>query len=138
MSELVRMSISLEQPLYDRLEKLVEEGQYANRSEFVRDLIRGRLVDTRWRGNKEAIGTITLVFDHHKRQLSDRLTELQHQFHKEILVSTHIHLDRHMCAEAIIVKGKPRNIEKLANLLQREKGVLHASLAIGPIGGDMA
>ena len=80
MSELVRLSLSIEQPLYEQLETLVSEGGYTNRSEFVRDLIRNQLVTEEWEGNEEALGTISLLFDHHARGLGARLTHHQHHF----------------------------------------------------------
>ncbi|MHC4885828.1 MAG: ribbon-helix-helix protein, CopG family, partial [Planctomycetota bacterium] len=78
MSDLVRMSLSLERPLYQRLEQMVEESGYSNRSEFVRDMIRGQMVKQAWEGDEEALGTITLIYDHHQRELNARLTHLQH------------------------------------------------------------
>ena len=131
MSELVRTSISIERGLYEQLDQLVEESDYANRSEFLRDLIRARLVERQWKRNARAVGTITLIYDHHRHRLSEKLTDLQHQYHREILGSMHIHLDHDLCVEAILVKGRARVIEELANGLQREKGVLHASLSMG-------
>jgi len=137
MSDLVRTSISIERNLYEQLEHLVEESDYANRSEFIRDLIRARLVERRWRRNARAVGTITLIYDHHRHQLADKLTDLQHDYHREIMGTMHIHLDHDLCIEAILVKGRARMIEELTNRLQREKGVLHASLSMGAVGKEM-
>jgi CopG family nickel-responsive transcriptional regulator len=138
MSDLIRLSISIERPLYERMQRLIEESGYANRSEFVRDLVRGRLVDEEWRRNEEALGTITLIYDHHKRQLSERLTDLQHHHHREILVSSHVHLDHNLCAEMILVRGRAKKVEELANQLGKEKGVLHTALSIGSTGKRLA
>ena len=134
MGELVRFSVSIEKPLYRHMGRLLEKSGYANRSEFIRDLVRERLVSEEWKAGEEALGTITLVYDHHKRQLSERLVELQHHYHEEILASTHVHLDKHMCAEMILVRGRAKKIEDLANRLRRQKGVLHASLSVGSTG----
>ena len=79
MSNVVRMSLSLEKPLLERLETMVAVSQYTNRSEFIRDMIRRQLVEQEWQANEEAVGTITLVYDHHARTLSKKLTELQHR-----------------------------------------------------------
>ncbi|HUT24632.1 MAG TPA: nickel-responsive transcriptional regulator NikR [Sumerlaeia bacterium] len=138
MSDLIRLSISIERPLYERMQRLIDESGYANRSEFVRDLVRGRLVDEEWRRNEEALGTITLIYDHHKRQLSERLTDLQHRHHREILVSSHVHLDHDLCAEMILVRGRAKKVEELANQLGKEKGVLHTALSIGSTGKRLA
>ena len=137
MSDLVRMSFSLESSLCERLEALVERSAYANRSEYIRDMIRDRLVREEWEGNREAIGTVTLLYDHHARGLSDRLTHLQHHHHGAVLATTHVHLDAHLCAEMILVRGKAREIEGLADDLRKQKGVLHASLSMGSTGKDL-
>ncbi len=138
MTNLVRFSVSIEKPLYNLMQKLVAKNRYANRSEFIRDLIRKRFVEEEWKSNEEAIGTVTLIFDHHKRQLSERLLDLQHDHHQNILATTHVHLDHDMCVETILVKGRAREIEKLTNLLRREKGILHASLSLGSTGKRLA
>jgi CopG family nickel-responsive transcriptional regulator len=138
MSELVRLSVSIDKPLYEQLEKIVRTSGYQNRSEFLRDLVRDRLVKRQWDSNQEVVGTVTMVYDHHSRQLSDRLTHLAHDHHDVILSTTHVHLDRSMCAEVIIVKGPARRIEKLADLLGKQKGVLHSALSMSSIGKDLA
>ncbi|HNR30363.1 MAG TPA: nickel-responsive transcriptional regulator NikR [Candidatus Hydrogenedentes bacterium] len=134
MSGVARLSFSIEKSLLDRLEKLVKEGRYENRSEFIRDLIRGRLVEQEWEHDKEAVGTITMLYDHHRRGLSEKLTEVQHDFHHDILASTHIHLDHALCAEIVIVRGRASRLKELADLLRRHKGVLHAALSISSTG----
>jgi len=134
MSGIVRLSVSIEKPLYDKLEKLVTQTQYGNRSEFIRDLIRDHLVQLEWQTDDQMLGTISLVYDHHVRGLTERLTEQQHGFRGSVLATTHVHLDHHLCAEMIMVRGRGRDIQALANRLQREKGVLHAKLATGTTG----
>ena len=98
MPELVRFSLSIEDTLMDKLEELVKKSGYTNRSEFVRDMIRDRLVKREWERDREVLGTITLIYDHHVRQLSDKLIDLQHDHHKEVLVTTHVHLTHDLCA----------------------------------------
>jgi CopG family nickel-responsive transcriptional regulator len=134
MSNLARLSFSIEQPLLDRLERLLEQSQYENRSEFIRDLIRDQLVEQEWEHNEEALGTVTILYDHHMRQLSDKLTDLQHEHHDAILAATHVHLDHHLCAEMIMVRGRADRIRHLADSLRRQKGVLHATLSMSSTG----
>ena len=134
MTDLSRFSISIEKGLLERLETLVKKRRYANRSEFVRDLLRERLVEQEWKGNEEVVGTITLVYDHETRELSKRLTRLQHHHHDLVLASTHVHLDEQMCAEMVLTKGPASEIEEMANLLRQQKGVLHASLSLSSTG----
>ncbi len=138
MSDLARLSFSIEMPLLKRLEKLVRSGKYANRSEYIRDLIRARLVEKEWERNEEALGTITIVYDHPSRKLSDKLVDVQRRHHREVLAATHVHLDQHLCAEAILVKGRAERIRELADELRRQKGVLHAALSMSSTGRKLA
>ncbi|HEY3323491.1 MAG TPA: nickel-responsive transcriptional regulator NikR [Planctomycetota bacterium] len=137
MSDLMRMSFSIDEPLFQRLEKLVRESHYTNRSEFVRDMIREQLVGREWDENRETLGTVTLVYNHHFRKLSDKLTELQHHHHKTVLAAMHVHLDEHVCAEVILIKGKAGLIRQIADLLRQQKGVLHSALAMSSTGEDL-
>lgn len=134
MSDLVRMSFSIEATLLKRLEKMVKSRKYTNRSEFVRDMIREQLVEQEWERNEEAVGTITLVYNHHARMLSEKLTDLQHKHHGAILATTHVHLDEHMCVEMILTKGSAGHIREITNLLRQQKGVLHAALSMSSAG----
>ncbi len=134
MPDLVRFSLSIEKPLFEKLETLIETSDYTNRSEFIRDLIRNQLVSEEWSVNKETIGTISIIYDHHSRGLPERLTELQHHFSGKVLASTHIHLDEHLCSEMIMVRGLAADIKLLTNQLGKEKGVLHSNLAMGSTG----
>jgi CopG family nickel-responsive transcriptional regulator len=138
MTELVRLSLSLEQPLFRRLEEMARESNYENRSAFVRDLIRTYLVEQAWEKNEEALGTITLVYNHHARCLNEKLTAIQHKYHHHVLATTHIHLDHDLCAEMIMAKGKAGEIKALCDKMKQVKGVLHATLAISSTGKKLA
>ncbi len=137
MAEITRFSISIEQELAARLDRLTREKGYTNRSEFVRDLVRDALVEEEWERNEVALGTITLVYEHNRRQLSDKLTGLQHDHHHLILATTHVHLDHDLCAEAIIVKGRAAKIRELSDLLRKQGGVLHGGLTMSSIGKEI-
>jgi len=134
VSKVVRLSISLEESLFEKLEQLVEESRYGNRSEFVRDMIRDRLVELEWERDEEVVGTLTLLYDHHARLLSDKLMHLQHHHHETILATTHVHLDSHMCVEVSLMRGRAGRLREIADLVRRQKGVLHAVLSIGSTG----
>lgn len=136
MSELVRLSLSIEKPLYNQLERLVRQGDYANRSEYVRGMIRDKLVSEEWQGEGEALATITMVYDHHARKLSEKLIELQHDHHSNVLAATHVHLDSHMCAEMIMVRGEPDEIRHLADHMRQQKGVFHLALNMTSVGAQ--
>ncbi|MBU1239476.1 nickel-responsive transcriptional regulator NikR [Myxococcota bacterium] len=138
MSNLVRCSLSLEQGLFDQLDRLVSKSGYENRSEFVRDLIREALVREEWKEGEEALGTFTMVYDHHTRNLNKNLTEVQHKNHDLFLASTHVHLDERFCAEMIMMKGNARDIIEVANNLTKQKGVMHTSLSMSSTGQNFS
>ena len=137
MTELTRLSFSIEKPLLEQLEKLRKDSKYANRSEFIRDMIRQQLVGRQWQDDRETLGTITLLYNHDLHKLSEKLTDLQHHHHQSILVSTHVHMDKHLCAEVLLVKGRASQIRRLANLLRQQKGVLHAALSLSSTGKSL-
>lgn len=138
MAGVERVSISLEKPLLERLERLVREGNYSNRSEFIRDLIRDKLVAMEWDHDEEAVGTVTFIYNHHTRGLTDKLMHVQHDYHDVILATMHIHLDHDLCAETVVVRGRGKQIDRLANMLRQQKGVLHANLSISSTGKNLA
>jgi len=138
MSDLVRVSVSIERGLFQRLEQLVKDRGYSNRSEYVRDLIRQELVEREWDQDAEVVGTISLVFDHEVRDLGHRLVHAQHHHLDAVVATTHIHLDEQLCAEMIIVRGKAKAIRKLTDELRAQKGVLHVSLSVSSTGKGLA
>ena len=138
MAELARLSFSIEKPLLEQLEKLRKDSKYTNRSEFIRDMIRQQLVGRQWKDDRETLGTVTLLYNHDLHKLSEKLTDLQHHHHQSILVSTHVHRDKHLCAEVLLVKGRASQIRRLANLLRQQKGVLHGALSISSTGKSLA
>ena len=138
MSEIVRFGVSLEKELLEKFNILIKEKKYPNRSEAIRDLIRENLVRREWVEGKEVAGAITLVFDHHKRDLVNILTDIQHDFHTLIISSQHIHLDHDNCFEIIVVRGKPIEVSELADKLRATKGVKYGSLSIATTGKELA
>ena len=138
MADLERLSFTIEKNLAAKLEKLMRAGKFRNRSEYIRDLIRSRLVEDQWEKDEEALGTITLIYNHHMRQLSDKLTDIQHHHHDAVLATTHVHLDHHLCAEMIMVRGKAHLIREMAEAIGQQKGVLHASLSMSSTGKHLA
>jgi CopG family nickel-responsive transcriptional regulator len=137
MSEIVRFGVSLEKELLEKFDILIKEKKYPNRSEAIRDLIRENLVKREWVKGKEVAGAITLVFDHHKRDLVNNLTDIQHDFHTLIISSQHIHLDHDNCLEIIVVRGKPIEVRELADKLRATKGVKYGSLSIATTGKEL-
>ena len=135
MAEITRFGISIDVRLLDKFDALIDDKGYSNRSEAIRDLIRNALVEEEWaRENQEMVGTVSLVYDHHTRDLSDKLTEHQHSHHKEIISALHVHLDAHHCLEVVVIKAKAKKIKKLAEELIGTKGVKHGKLMTSTTG----
>ena len=137
MSELVRFGVSLEKSLLERFDVLIREKQYTNRSEALRDLIRRELVQREWREGGEVAGAITLIYDHHQRDVLSRVTDTQHGFQKVIISTQHIHLDHHNCLEIVAARGKAEEVQRLADALTSIKGVRHGTLSMSSTGKEI-
>jgi CopG family nickel-responsive transcriptional regulator len=136
--EVVRFGISIDERLLTRFDAHSAEKGYVNRSEAIRDLIRNALVEEQWRvGEAEAVGTVTLVYDHHVTDLGDKLTEHQHSHHEAIVSTLHIHLDPHNCLEVVVLRGKASEIKRLADGLIGTKGVKHGQFVATTTGDDL-
>jgi len=133
MSDLIRFGVSLGKELLIKFDKHIKKNNYATRSKAIEDLIRNELIKREWVEDKNTAGSITLVYNHHKRDLTNKLTNIQHQFHKMIIASQHIHLDHDNCLEILVVKGKPVEIETLCNKLKSIKGIKHGSFALATV-----
>ena len=132
---ITRFGISLDSELLEGFDILIAKKGYSNRSEAIRDLIRDTIVKEEWEeGKEETAGTITLVYSHETRELSDTLTELQHRYHSLIVSTMHIHLDAHNCLEVLVVRGKGRDIRKIADKLTGTRGVKHGKLTLATTG----
>jgi CopG family nickel-responsive transcriptional regulator len=135
MSGLSRIGVAIDSDLLDQFDKLIGRRGYTNRSEAFRDLIRGDLVEQTWESpDADVVGTITLVYDHHVRMLSEKLTGIQHDYHHNILSTLHVHLDHDNCLEVLVVRGKSAAVRKVADALISTKGVKHGQLTITTTG----
>ena len=132
---LKRFSITVEHDLLTRFDSLLAEEGYSNRSEAVRDLIRDALVKREW-NTEESItaGAVILVYDHHKHDLAQKLTDIQHDGYHLIVASLHTHLDEHNCMEIIVTRGTVREIKGMANRLISTRGVKHGKLVDSTMG----
>jgi CopG family nickel-responsive transcriptional regulator len=127
--ETIRFSVSLPGRLLQELDKRVIDRGYASRSEFVRDLIREKMVEDHWQSQREVVvGVLTICYDHHQRDLARKVIEAQHSQYVNILCSTHVHLDHDNCLETIIIKGRPREIERISISIAGLRGVRFAEL----------
>lgn len=136
MSEIIRFGVSLEQKLLERFDRLIRKKNYTNRSEAIRDLIRQELVRKDWEEGGEVAGAVTYVYDHHKRDLLNKITDLQHDNQKVIISTQHIHLDHDNCLEIVAVRGRSKDVQKLAEQLRSLKGVRHAAVNVAGIGRE--
>ncbi len=139
-SRLTRFGVSIPTALIVAFDRLIKERQYRNRSEAIRDLIREKLVEQEWADSvrgKEVIGTITYVYDHHKRELVNEILDIQHCFPESVVASQHIHLDHHNCLEVAIVRGRAAALKDLADKLRALKGVKHCQLTMTTTGADL-
>jgi len=138
MTELARFGISIDPHLLDRFDQLITTKGYVNRSEAIRDMIRSALVEDQVdrADTTPTVGTVTLVYDHHTRDLSDKLTEHQHSHHDEIVSALHVHLDAHHCLEVVVVRGIAAQVKRLADELIGTKGVKHGKLVLTTAGAE--
>ncbi|HOO63037.1 MAG TPA: nickel-responsive transcriptional regulator NikR [Synergistaceae bacterium] len=137
MSHVSRFSVSLPQDLLEKFDALIASQHYPTRSKAIGDLIRESLVENEWTTEKEVAGAIVLVYDHHTRELSNTLVEVQHHFHKIIVSTQHIHLDHDNCLEILAVRGKAPKVQELSHKLRAIKGILHTSLAMTTSGSEL-
>lgn len=127
---IVRFGVSLEKELLEALDNYARENQFTNRSQAIRQLINQHTVISKWQCNNIVAGSITLVYDHHKKDLISHLTDLQHHYHDVILSSQHFHLEQDLCMEIIAVKGKAVLLTQLADKLIAVKGIHHGKLTM--------
>ncbi len=138
MDNLVRFGVSMDSRLLKQFDKYIKEKGYKNRSEAIRDLIRNNLVEKEWKvGTEETVGTITLIYNHHKRELPETLTNIQHKYHASMISTLHVHLDSHNCLEVLVVKGKAREIKIIADRLIGTQGVKHGKLTTATLGKNL-
>lgn len=130
MSELVRFGVSIDQDLLENYDRLIAERGYATRSEALRDLIREALIAQKIETESEinALGSLTLVYDHHARNLAQEMGAIQHDFHDNILSVMHLHVSHDDCMEIIALRGVVSKIIELANGLLSLKGIKNGKL----------
>lgn len=133
-----RFSVSLPPQLLEQFDEMSAAKGYDNRSLAIADMLRDQLVEHRKQfGREEIVGTITLVYDHHRPHVQEALTEIQHDHHAVIITAVHVHLDHHNCLEVLIVKGKAALVKKIADELIAAKGVKHGKLTVTTTGKDL-
>lgn len=140
MGELVRFGVSIDENLLTSFDTLIHAKGYASRSEAFRDLIRDMLVRNSWEADSEEehVATVTLVYNHEVRDLSDKLTEIQHETHEAVVSTLHVHLTKHNCLEVLVLRGKAAEIRRLADRLIATKGVSHGTFTMATTGENFS
>lgn len=134
----VRFGVSADSRLLEKFDGMILEKSYATRSEAIRDLIRDRLVEYAWtKNNDDVVGTITFVYNHESKELTEKLTEIQHRHHGIIISALHVHLDDHNCLEVLVVRGKSQTVKEISDLLIGAKGVKHGKLTMSTTGKEL-
>ena len=134
----MRFGVAMDRGLLERFDELVDRRGYQNRSEALRDLVRKELDEDAWQRGTQTVATITIVYDHHVRELTDRLTSIQHDHGELIISSLHVHLDHDHCMEVIAARGPARSLKSMADRLIGTRGVQSghvAAAALPPHGG---
>ena len=138
MGSLTRFGVSLDGHLLSSFDRLIRQKEYANRSEAIRDLIRDALVRHEWEDDEsEIVGTITLIYDHHVRAISEKLIDGQHAHHHEIISTMHVHLDADNCLEVLAVKGRAREVQQIADRLIGMRGIKNGKLVTTTTGKQL-
>lgn len=138
MSNLVRISMSLDNSLMLAFDAYVRAERYPSRSEAIKSLMRQCLAEQAWEHNQLVAGSVTLVYDHHRQGVVKRLTDVQHDFGEVIVSTQHVHLDHHHCLETVVVKGKAAPIREMVTIFKSIKGVKQTSLVMTSIGKGLA
>ncbi|MBM4326857.1 MAG: nickel-responsive transcriptional regulator NikR [Deltaproteobacteria bacterium] len=138
MADLVRFGVSIPDDLLEKFDSLIVGQGYTNRSEAIRDLIRDRLVENQWTASDhEVVGTVTVVYDHERSELAQKLTEIQHKKHQLIISAVHVHLDAHNCLEVLIMRGSSDDVRKVGELLISTRGVKHGKITMTTTGSEI-
>ena len=138
MSELSRIGVAIDAGLLERFDRLISGRGYTNRSEAFRDMIRDELVEQSWESpESQVVGTVTLVYDHHASLLGEKLTGIQHEYHRSVLSTLHVHLDHDLCLEVIVIRGRAGAVRSLADALISTKGVKHGRLTLTTSGAEI-
>ena len=124
----IRFGVSLPDELIKSFDKSIKKKKYANRSEAIRDLIRGSLIEDKIDENANVLGVLHILYDHHKRELSDKLTRIQHDHHQLIISTTHVHLNHNYCLEVILLKGIVKSLRSISNEIIAVNGVKNGEL----------
>lgn len=133
-NKLTRFGISMDEKLLKNFDKVIDDKGYQNRSEAIRDLVRDAILQHNWANDdKEVAGVILLFYNHHQSNLVNEIMGVQHDYHDNILTSTHLHIDHDNCLELIVVNGSAKKLTMLSDKLITLKGVFYGKLTVSPL-----
>ncbi|MFC2091227.1 nickel-responsive transcriptional regulator NikR [Elusimicrobiota bacterium] len=130
MSKIRRFGVSVSREILDQFDIYIKDRNYPTRSKAIEDIIRETLKKKFLKTGSKGTGAVVLVYDHHKRELVSRLTDIQHDFHGLVICNQHVHLDHHNCMEIIVVRGTHKQMQEITDRIQSAKGVKSVSLSI--------
>jgi CopG family nickel-responsive transcriptional regulator len=133
-----RFTISLDEELAHEFDHLIAERGYSNRSEAVRDILRGHLARLRETHDQDGpcVANLSYVYNHHERELSERLAHHQHDHHELTIASTHAHLNHDNCIETVLLRGPASTVRRFADSLMAERGVHHGQLNLVMVNAE--
>ena len=137
MADVTRTGVSIEPELLEKFDRFIAKRGYKNRSEALRDLIRESLLTEDIEQNRPVVATLSMIYDHHRPNLANKLTEAQHHHHGNVLAATHVHLDDDNCLEVVIMKGRSGDVKHLADHMLSMRGVKHGKLVITSTGKNL-
>jgi len=131
MSDVVRFSVSLEPELLESFDQYCADGKFATRSEAIRQLLREKLTNAAWTASSSDVAaSLTLVYDHHRAKLTDKMIDIQHAHADRVVSSMHVHLTHDLCMELIALRGPAAQLQELAAALSGLKGIHQAQLVV--------
>jgi len=131
--KITRFGVSCDKKLLNEFDSIIKNEGYENRSEAVADLMRDYILRKKIKGDAHIVGAVVVVYDHHQRELSERLLEIQHRNHTNVISTTHIHLDHHHCLEIMVLRGRAGNVQALADKLISTRGVRLGKLVVATV-----
>ncbi|MDD3492021.1 MAG: nickel-responsive transcriptional regulator NikR [Thermoplasmatota archaeon] len=132
-----RVGVSFEPELLEQFDRVIAKKGYMNRSEAIRDLVRGCIADAALQHeNGQVMGTLTIIYDHDEGDVTNKLLHLEHGHLAEILSTTHIHVTRHLCLEVLVIRGEASKARMLADHITALKGVKQGELVLTPLSGE--
>ena len=138
MPKVTGVTVSIDEPLLEQFEDFIKENGFPSRSEGIKSIMRKALVEDQWQSDTQVAAAVTIVYDHHKSNVMQKLTEIQHDFGDMVICTQHVHLDHHNCMEVLILKGMSQQIKEFFNALKSVKGLKHSSLSSSTTGGDIS